>query len=81
MHDANRLDAVTAVGAQMLFDHLRIDPAAPAFDSGPADELRLEAQAQRHLLPEGSEMAGFEHQHFVACTQCVAQRRFPGTCA
>jgi len=78
MHHAHGLDAVTAVGTQVRFDHLRVDPAAPAFDARLANELRLEAQAQRHLLPQRSEVTGFEHQHFVTGTQGIAQRRFPG---
>ena len=41
---------------------------SPVVSSVPwhGQELRLQAQAQRHLLPQRGEVAGLEHQHLVA---------------
>ena len=44
----------------------------------PCEELDLEAELRRHLLPQGREVAGLGHQHAIAGRKRVDQRRFPG---
>ncbi len=62
MHDADGLDVVGFVGAQMLLDLRGIGTGAPVT----VDKDRIEPQFQRQFLPEHSKMAGFIHQHRVA---------------
>ena len=74
VHDAHRLDALVGVGAQLLLDRLGIGAAAPVA----GDELDLEPELRRHLLPQRGEMAGLVHQHAVARRERVDERGFPG---
>ena len=60
--------------AQMLLDDLRVGAGAPIG----LDEFGLEAQPFRHHLPQRGELAGLDHQHFVAGRQRVGERRLPG---
>ena len=73
VQDADRLDLVRLVLAQVLLDHLRVGADAPVG----LDEFRLEADLLGHHLPERGELAGLDHQHAVAGRQRVDQRRFP----
>ena len=50
-----------------------IDAVAPVA----GNELGREAELFRHVLPQRGELAGFAHQHAVACRQRVDQRGFP----
>src|SRR5258708_3636510 len=74
MHDAYRLDALLAVGAQALLDRLRIGATAPVT----RDEFDLQAEARGELLPQRREVAGLRHQHALARRERVYERRFPG---
>ncbi len=71
---ADRLDLLVGVLAQMLLDRRRIGAHAPVG----LDELGLEAELLRHVLPQRGELAGLHHQHAVAGRERVDQRRFPG---
>ena len=74
VQDADRLDLLGLVLAQARFDGRGIGAGAPVG----GDELGLEADAFRHLLPQRGELAGLHHQHLVAGRQRVDQRGFPG---
>ena len=41
------------------------------------DELRLQAELDRHVLPQRGEVAGLVHQHLVAGRERVDERRLP----
>ena len=73
VQDADRLDLLVLVFAELGFDRLRIDALAPVG----GDELRLEAEPLGHLLPQRGELAGLDHQHAVAGRQRVDQRALP----
>ena len=70
---AHRLDLVRFVFAQLGFDGRGISTDAPIG----RDELGLEAELHRHVLPQGGELAGLDHQHAVARRQGVDECRFP----
>ncbi len=74
VHDAHRLDLVLAVLFQLRLDRRRIDAAAPVG----GNEIDREAEFGRHLVPQGSEVAGLEHQHAIAGGERIDERRFPG---
>src|SRR3546814_20645110 len=74
MDDADRLDLVRLVGAQAGFDGGRIGADAPVG----SNEFRLQAELERHVLPQGGEMAGLEHQHLVAGIQHRSEERRVG---
>src|SRR6201996_3618463 len=85
VHDANRLDAMLAVGAQPRLDEIGLYPPPPArrrrqfrILALPRNEFAGYAQARRHLLPERREVAGLVHQHVIAGTQGIGQSGFPG---
>ena len=61
-----------------------LDAAAPVrrfgqqrVAAGGDQDFGRQAEARRHLLPERREVAGLDHQHGVAGTQGVDQRRLP----
>ena len=70
---AHRLDLVGFVFAQLGLDGGGIGTDAPIG----RDELGLEAELHRHVLPQGGELAGLDHQHAVACRQGVDECGFP----
>ena len=70
---ADGLDLFVLVGAQALLDFVWIDAVPPVS----LDDLRLETELLRHLLPEQAELSGLDRQHFVARRQRVGQRCFP----
>ena len=73
MDDAHRLDGVCLVFPQLRLDCRRIGATPPVG----RDELRREAELDRHLLPQGGEVAGLEHEDPVAGRERVDQRRLP----
>ena len=73
MDDAHSLDLVRAVAAQHFLDLRRIDAVPPIA----RHELDLDAEPSGHLPPQGRELPGLEHQHFVARRQRVDERRLP----
>ena len=74
VHDADRLDLVLLVSVQACGNLRHLDPLTPVA----SNEFRAQTQALGHLLPQRRKVAGFVHQHLVACAQGVHQRRFPG---
>src|SRR5258708_28142410 len=74
MHDAYRLDALLAVGAQALLDRLRIGATAAVAGDASAPQ----AEARGELLPQRREVAGLRHQHALARRERAYERRFPG---
>ena len=71
------LDRVRLVGAQDLFDLLRLDARAPFL----FEDLHVIAHALRHIDPEMAELAEARHQNLVAGRQCVGEGGFPGASA
>ncbi len=74
VQNADRLDLFILVLTQPRFHRLRIGALAPVG----GDELGLQAETLRHLLPQRGELAGLHHQHLVAGRQRVDQGAFPG---
>ena len=84
VHDADRFQSVLLVGTKTLLDQIGLHAAAPAvghaggrIDARHAQELRLQPEPQRHLLPQGGKVAGLEHQHRITRTHRVGERRLP----
>src|SRR4051812_1997600 len=73
MHDAHGLDRVARVGAQAPFDFRVVRAMAPVA----RDEVDLEAELARHLVPERGKVAGLGHEDAIARGERVQQRRFP----
>src|SRR5690348_1590410 len=71
--DADRLDAMLAVGRELLAQLRRIDAMPPIA----GDELDVEPEPRRHLAPQGGEMPGLDHQYPVARRQGVDERGLP----
>src|SRR5437588_444920 len=59
--------------ASDFLDRVRIDAVAPVA----GDELDLQAEPPRHLLPKRGEVAGLEHEDAVAGGKRVRERRLP----
>ena len=70
---AHRLDLVGLVLAQLGLDRGGIGAGAPVG----RDELRLEPELGRHVLPQAGELAGLDHQHAVAGRERVDEGGFP----
>ena len=73
MHNTYSFDFSVTIGAQTIFNGLRINPTAPVS----FQKFSLQTQICRHLLPQCCEMAGFNHQHQITLLQQIHQRRFP----
>ena len=85
VHHAHRADVAAGVRAQPGLDVVGIDPVAPVaglrqqwIGVGRGDQFGIQAEAGGHAVPQRREMPGLVHQHLVARTECVAQRRLPG---
>ena len=74
MEHAHRLDLVGLVFPQLRLDDRGVGTGAPVG----RNEFRLEPELDRHVLPQGGELAGLDHQHAVAGRQGVDQGGFPG---
>ena len=74
VHHTDRLDLVGLVLGQALLDHFGRHTPPPI----PWDQFRLQADPLGQLDPQGGELTGFHHQHFVAGRQGVDQCGFPG---
>ena len=70
---ADRLDLLVLVLAQMLFDCRRVGADAPVG----RDEFRHQAELLGHVLPQGRELAGLDHQHAVTGRERVDERSLP----
>ncbi len=72
--DRDGLDLARLVLGEPGLDRVRVHAGAPVA----LDELGTQAETGRHLVPQGREPAGLEHQHPVAGRQRVDERRLPG---
>ena len=74
MDNAHRADFAVAVGAESVFNGLRVDTAAPVR----LQEFGFDAETIRHLLPQRGEMPGLDHQNPLALGNEIGKRGFPG---
>ena len=75
MNDADRLDLVVAIVAELGFEHLRIDPVPPVG----LHHIDVQAQFGGHLNPQRGKLSDLEHHDFVAGRQSIGQCPFPGS--
>src|SRR5882672_10204489 len=73
VHYAHRFDLVLLVFFQFCLDRGRIDAAPPVG----GNQIDRDPEPRRHLVPQGGEVPGLEHEHAVAGRKRVDQRRFP----
>ena len=72
--DADGLDFVRLVGAQLLLDQVGVGADAPVG----RNDVGIEPELGRHLHPEHRELPGLAHQDLVAGRQRVGEAGFPG---
>jgi hypothetical protein len=73
VNNAHGLDSFTAVGAQFLFDRLRVGAVAPVAGK----EFGFQSEPRGHSLPQRGEVSGFRHQYALAGREHVDERGFP----
>ena len=78
MHHTDRLDGVLRIGLQPLFNQIGAHTEAPDLCARVTHDLGFQTDTLSQLLPQGSKVPGFVHQHMVARTQGVDQRGLPG---
>jgi len=62
VHDADSLDRVGAVIGELVEHDGRVRAMAPVA----GDEIDVQPDAGRHVLPQRRKVAGLEHQHCIA---------------